>query len=122
MWAERRCLGGRLTEILSADVVAGRESTGEVRESAVALLRAMRTLVTFRGRHLGIAQRVYEVETDRFTTGSGGGSVELLRGVLTLTKENARLAVGSPAAAVPKPRSGGRDAAVGEPAQSGTPV
>ncbi|MEU4625440.1 monodechloroaminopyrrolnitrin synthase PrnB family protein [Actinoplanes sp. NPDC023801] len=61
-----------------------------VRNSAAALVRALRVVVMFRGRHLGIARQVYELD-DTYTEGSGGGSVDLLRQILNLTKENARL-------------------------------
>jgi hypothetical protein len=55
------------------------------------MVRVMRTLVTFRGRHLGIAQQVYLANGDDYGTGSAGGSVDLLRQILHLTKMNARL-------------------------------
>lgn len=59
--------------------------------SAQSLVRALRTVVTFRGRHLGIASQVYEVDRQDFAAGSAGGSVDLLRQILDLTRTNARL-------------------------------
>lgn len=59
---------------------------------AQALVRALRTVVAFRGKHLGIASQVYEVDTQDFAAGSAGGSVDLLRQILDLTRTNARLA------------------------------
>jgi monodechloroaminopyrrolnitrin synthase len=62
--------------------------------SAQALVRALRTVITFRGRHLGIASQVYEADMQDFAAGSAGGSVDLLRQILDLTRLNACLASG----------------------------
>lgn len=78
----------------------------EVTAAATALVRALRVVVMFRGRHLGIARRVYEID-DTYTEGSGGGSVDLLRQILDLTKENARLAPHVPANRTPRQRTAG---------------
>ncbi|MGX6603281.1 monodechloroaminopyrrolnitrin synthase PrnB family protein [Micromonosporaceae bacterium Da 78-11] len=77
-----------------------------VKAAAAALVRTLRVVVMFRGRHLGIAQQVYELD-NTYTEGSGGGSVDLLRQILELTKENARLAPHPPAARTPRQRTAG---------------
>jgi len=56
-----------------------------VARSAEACIRVLRVLVTFRARHLGIAKRAYECSS-AYAVGSGGGSVELLREILSLTQ------------------------------------
>jgi hypothetical protein len=77
------------TRVISAMAT---DSGSDVIRSAQALVRALRTVVTFRGRHLGIASQVYEVDIQDFAAGSAGGSVDLLRQILDLTRLNARLA------------------------------
>ncbi|MCD0444091.1 DUF1864 family protein [Glycomyces sp. A-F 0318] len=54
-----------------------------------ALHRVMRSLVVFRGRHLGIARKAYKEEVRLYELGSGGGSIGLLQSILDLTRENA---------------------------------
>jgi hypothetical protein len=99
---------GRASIVTRLLAAAGRDPEQAVlREGAAATVRALRTVVTFRGRHLGIASQVYETPAREFATGSGGGSVELLRDIMDLTKLNARLVHGSPAepaGRVPLPR------------------
>jgi len=99
---------GRPSIVTRLVAAASREPQRAVlRDGAAATVRALRTVVTFRGRHLGIARQVYETQTREFATGSGGGSVELLRDIMDLTKLNARLVHGSlaePAGPVPPPR------------------
>jgi hypothetical protein len=62
----------------------------ETETAARELVSALRTIVTFRGRHLGIAQRAYDEQENKYTVGSGGGSIDLLRGILELTKTGSR--------------------------------
>ncbi|GLZ42518.1 monodechloroaminopyrrolnitrin synthase PrnB family protein [Actinokineospora sp. NBRC 105648] len=71
-----------------------------LRASAVAIARMMRTIVVFRGRHLGIARQAYQEDLRLYPVGSGGASVELLREIIDLTRENSQLT-----ARVGKPRA-----------------
>jgi monodechloroaminopyrrolnitrin synthase len=98
-------IAGRLVAALGADPEATTRRSPALRAGAEAAVRALRVLVTFRGRHLGIARRVYDLD-DTYTEGSGGGSVDLLRQILDLTKENARRSRPSPV--VPAPRGRGQ--------------
>lgn len=97
-WRELAALWGDAPSLVTRVVAALEAADGTqagpppaVVDSADALVGALRTVVTFRGRHLGITRRVYEADAQQFTVGSGGGSVDLLRRILDLTKENARL-------------------------------
>lgn len=61
--------------------------------AADAVTRALRALVTFRGRHVQLARGAYAEETGaRYEAGSGGATVDLLERLLALTRANARLA------------------------------
>jgi hypothetical protein len=56
--------------------------------SAESLARLLRTLKTFRGRHIGIAKKAYADEVRLYDYGSGGAPIALLKRVLDLTREN----------------------------------
>lgn len=60
-------------------------------QAALALFKVLRVLVTFRGKHLGIARKAYSAEVGLYSLGSGGGSIDLLRTILDLTRQNATL-------------------------------
>ena len=91
-WAGRASVVTRLLnayggpELLSA----GAESP-HLRRSAEALTRVLRTIIVFRGRHLGIARQAYQADLRLYPVGSGGASVHLLRQIVDLTRENAVL-------------------------------
>jgi hypothetical protein len=53
------------------------------------LARALQTLVTFRGRHLALARQAYRAEVRLYPRGSGGGSLDLLREIVDLTRQSA---------------------------------
>jgi monodechloroaminopyrrolnitrin synthase len=61
----------------------------DLRVAAEALMRALRSLVVFRGRHFTLARRTYDTEHTEFAQGSAGGDVDLLGEILTLTRANA---------------------------------
>jgi monodechloroaminopyrrolnitrin synthase len=71
--------------------------TPTLRSGAEALRRLLRTVVVFRGRHLGIARQAYQADLRLYPVGSGGGSVELLREIIDLTRRNAVLVAPRPA-------------------------
>jgi hypothetical protein len=79
--------------------LAGYRSIGTaptaLRDSAVALAATLRTLVLFRGKHLTYARRAYNGAADLYEAGSGGGTVDLLREILDLTRHNIDLFAGS---------------------------
>ncbi|MCZ7431909.1 monodechloroaminopyrrolnitrin synthase PrnB family protein [Streptomyces sp. WMMC1477] len=85
-WHGRPSAVGRLL------TAAGGPHAGAVRAGAEALVELLRTVTTFRGRHLRIARQAYREDVRLYPLGSGGGSVDLLREVLLLTRENARIA------------------------------
>ncbi|GIG90428.1 monodechloroaminopyrrolnitrin synthase PrnB family protein [Plantactinospora endophytica] len=91
-WTGRRSLVSRLVEAYggSAGARPGQESPA-LRRSAEALARVLRTVIVFRGRHLGIARQAYEVDVRLYPVGSGGASVDLLRQIIDLTRHNASL-------------------------------
>lgn len=81
MWAGRPSLAERVGEALQAP-----PADAPLAAAGAALLEAIEVLVRFRGRHLGIARKAYAVSTT-YAVGSGGGSVELLKQILDLTRE-----------------------------------
>ena len=65
--------------------------TPDLHASAEALCRALRSLVVFRGKHIGMARRAYDEPLRLYSLGSGGGSLDLLNQVLVLTRKNSDL-------------------------------
>jgi hypothetical protein len=59
-----------------------------VESSARGLRQALRSLISFRGKHLVIARRAYHEELRLYELGSGGAPVELLEEILALTRQN----------------------------------
>ncbi|MDH6579332.1 monodechloroaminopyrrolnitrin synthase PrnB family protein [Kitasatospora sp. MAP5-34] len=84
-----------------------------LRAGAEALARALRVVVVFRGRHLGIARKAYEADLRLYPVGSGGASVDLLREILDLTRENLVLSRPRTPAAPATPDHGTPTSAVG---------
>ncbi len=76
----------RLGEAFSVD-----PDNADLHRSAAATARLLRTLKTFRGRHIGIAKKAYSDELRLYDTGSGGAPVVLLKAILDLTRENETL-------------------------------
>ena len=62
-----------------------------LQQTAETLFRVLRTLAIFRGKHFGIAKKAYRHDISIYELGSGGGSIDLLRTILDLTRQNARL-------------------------------
>lgn len=59
--------------------------------SARALARVLRTMLVFRGRHLTIARQAYQEDLRLYPVGSGGASVDLLREIIVLTRQNSQV-------------------------------
>jgi hypothetical protein len=76
-------LATRLVAALRA--VAGHANQA-LRASTEAVCGLIRVLLTFRGRHLVLARREYAPDVRLYSQGSGGGTIELLRRVLALTR------------------------------------
>ncbi|SBU95526.1 protein of unknown function [Streptomyces sp. DpondAA-D4] len=74
-----------------------------LRAGAEGLRQALRSLTSFRGKHLVMARRAYHAEVRLYELGSGGGSVGLLEEILALTRQNG--AVVGPAALRTVPRA-----------------
>lgn len=75
----------RLETRIGAGTDGGQESLAR---SAESLARLLRTLKTFRGRHIGIAKKAYADQVRLYDYGSGGAPIALLKRVLDLTREN----------------------------------
>ncbi|MBO0511741.1 DUF1864 family protein [Streptomyces beijiangensis] len=60
-------------------------------DAALALTDVLRTLKTFRARHITIARKAYSDDVRLYENGSGGAPIELLRSVLDLTRDNETL-------------------------------
>ena len=62
-WSERRSVVSRLVDAYGGldGAVSGKESP-VLRRGAEALARVLRTVVVFRGRHLGIARQAYQAD------------------------------------------------------------
>ncbi|MGW7459629.1 monodechloroaminopyrrolnitrin synthase PrnB family protein [Streptomyces sp. NPDC054797] len=94
-WAHMPSISSRVTAALG-DTCASPE-VERVQSSARGLRKALRSLTSFRGKHLVMARRAYHVEVGLYELGSGGGSVELLEEILTLTRHNGAM-IGAPGA------------------------
>ncbi|GIJ50364.1 hypothetical protein Val02_72500 [Virgisporangium aliadipatigenens] len=102
-----------VSRLLAAYGPSGVNETPVLRRGAESLFRLLRTVVVFRGRHLGIARQAYQADLRLYPVGSGGASVELLRQIIDLTRQNSGLVGGGRAGrptgtpAVPRQRDGG---------------
>ncbi|MFI5798210.1 monodechloroaminopyrrolnitrin synthase PrnB family protein [Streptomyces sp. NPDC051677] len=94
-WTEMPSITSRLTAALGDS--GSSPEADHVQSSAQALRKALRSLTSFRGKHLVMARRAYHAEIRLYELGSGGGSVELLEEILTLTRQNGAM-IGSAAA------------------------
>jgi len=89
-----------LTSVVTHELRAvGLVPPDQLRDVGEDLVRLLRLLVTFRGRHLVLARREYAEAVRLYPLGSGGASVELLHEILELTRQSAVLA--SPGATHP---------------------
>ncbi|WP_206050777.1 monodechloroaminopyrrolnitrin synthase PrnB family protein [Nocardioides speluncae] len=87
-WA-RHVSGTSLVTRLEQRIGAGTEGKQEsLARSAESLALLLRTLKTFRGRHIGIAKKAYADQVRLYDYGSGGAPIALLKRVLDLTREN----------------------------------
>lgn len=93
-WVRRPSMVTRLIEAYSDDPDLVEWFAPSLRASGIALARMLRTVIVFRGRHLGIARQAYQEDLRLYPVGSGGASVDLLRDILDLTRENARFTKG----------------------------
>jgi monodechloroaminopyrrolnitrin synthase len=89
-WVHQPSMVTRLIEAYGDDPNSAEWFAPSLRASAVALARMLRTVIVFRGRHLGIARRAYQEDLRLYPLGSGGASVDLLRDIIDLTRENAQ--------------------------------
>ncbi|MFI0423446.1 monodechloroaminopyrrolnitrin synthase PrnB family protein [Spongiactinospora sp. 9N601] len=80
-----------VTRLLDAFGSDPHEAGPALTSSAAAIARMLRTVIIFRGRHLGIARQAYKEEVRLYSVGSGGASIDLLHDIITLTRENAQL-------------------------------
>lgn len=84
LWEDGGSIGDVVVAALRQD---GADCGTALADSASALAGALRVLTRFRGMHLGIAQRAYDIEDRGFDVGSGGGSIDLLKEILGLTRQ-----------------------------------
>lgn len=95
-WQDRYAQWTRLPSVatrVAADLGAARSPADaeRVRAGAQGVRKALRSLTSFRGKHLVMARRAYHSEVRLYELGSGGGSVELLAEILALTRQNAAM-------------------------------
>jgi len=90
-WVGTPSLVTRLVEAYGDDPSAVERVAPALRASAQSMVAMMRAIIVFRGRHLGIARQAYEEDLRLYPVGSGGASVDLLREIIDLTRENAQL-------------------------------
>jgi hypothetical protein len=88
-WAATPSLVTRLLDAAGPGRAAG--PGPHVGAAAEALRDTLRALVIFRGRHLTLAREAYREEVRLYPLGSGGGSLELLSEITSLTRQNAAL-------------------------------
>jgi hypothetical protein len=87
-WSEGPSLVTRLAEPLAR--LGSSPVPDSLARSAAAVAEALRRLVLFRSKHLVIARRAYREDVRLYPLGSAGGSIDLLREILRLTRDNAR--------------------------------
>lgn len=90
-WSAVPSLVTRLVECYGDDPYAAELRYPQLRRSAESLLRMLRVVIVFRGRHLGLARQAYEAEVRLYSVGSGGAGVDLLREILDLTRQTVRM-------------------------------
>lgn len=84
-WATSPSLVTRVLEASRSGAASCRADLG-----AEALRDTLRAIVVFRGRHLGLARKAYADQVRLYALGSGGGSLDLLSEIVSLTRRNAR--------------------------------
>ncbi|MDJ1137543.1 monodechloroaminopyrrolnitrin synthase PrnB family protein [Streptomyces iconiensis] len=94
-WSVVPSVVSRLVQCYGDDPEAAELRHPQLRLSAEALIRMLRVVIVFRGRHLGIARQAYESEVRLYPVGSGGAGVDLLRQILDLTRQTARMSGGA---------------------------
>lgn len=86
-WTAQPSLSGRIREALAR--YGTEDPPPHLERIAKAHTGVLRTLLTFRGRHMGITKRAYAGAPNM--SGSGGGSVALLQEIIELTRAHSRL-------------------------------
>lgn len=94
-WSASPSMASRVVEALGGPCTASERE--HVRTGARELREALRSLTSFRGKHLVMARRAYRPDLRLYELGSGGGSTDLLEEILALTRRN-HAAIGSAAA------------------------
>ncbi|MFJ1705837.1 monodechloroaminopyrrolnitrin synthase PrnB family protein [Kitasatospora sp. NPDC088346] len=77
------------TVLARAQAEAGPRPGADLRRTADAVAGLLRSLLAFRGRHLGLVRRAYTADAG-YGTGSAGAAPETVRLVLELTRQRAR--------------------------------
>ncbi|MGM1063959.1 monodechloroaminopyrrolnitrin synthase PrnB family protein [Saccharothrix sp. Mg75] len=90
-WVGSTSLVTRLLDAYGDDLEAADRAMPTLRAAASAMAGVLRTIIVFRGRHLGIARQAYQEDLRLYPLGSGGASVELLREIVDLTRQNAQM-------------------------------
>jgi hypothetical protein len=88
-WATGPSLVTRVLEAAGAGRSAG--SGLQTGLAAEALRDTLRTMVVFRARHLTLARKAYREDVRLYPLGSGGGSLDLLSEIVSLTRQNAAI-------------------------------
>ncbi len=89
IWEQKPSLVTQVTSAL--EVIGPEQAPPTLQQAAEAMFKVLRTLAVFRGKHFGIAKKAYREEISYYKLGSGGGSIDMLRGILDLTRQNANL-------------------------------
>ncbi|QIQ05047.1 monodechloroaminopyrrolnitrin synthase PrnB family protein [Streptomyces liangshanensis] len=90
-WSRVPSVVSRLVEAFGDNPDDAARRMPALRANSEALARLLRVIVVFRGRHLALARKAYDADLRRYPVGSGGGSTDLLRQILDLTRTAARL-------------------------------
>ncbi|MEV7805610.1 monodechloroaminopyrrolnitrin synthase PrnB family protein [Microbispora sp. NPDC088329] len=85
-WMRTPSVTSRVTAAL--DGFRSPAEAANAESSARGLRQALRSLISFRGKHLVMARRAYHEEIRLYEMGSGGARVELLEEILALTRQN----------------------------------
>ncbi len=85
-WVKAPSIASRVIEALGGDGPSA--GTADVEAGARGLRQALKSLTSFRGKHLVMARRAYHEDVRLYELGSGGGSIGLLEEILKLTRQN----------------------------------
>ena len=78
-----------MTEVLEAAAESPEAGSSQIDLGVRGVRDTLLAIVVFRGRHLSLARKAYADDIRLYALGSGGGSLDLLNEIISLTRQNA---------------------------------